>query len=152
MDNTRELENKAAQYCARRETCESEIRVKLSQWGALPGQIDIIVDRLIENNFIDHQRYANAFVHDKWMFNKWGKTKIKYALLQKGIDEQTIDQALEQIPAQEYKQTLIRLLKNKLSNTKEQGLKLRQKLFNFALNKGYEYDIVNQALDEILKG
>ncbi len=85
--------NKAAAYCARYETCVSDLKKKLYKW-KIPEQLhEQIIEYLIENGFIDQRRYARSFAHDRFYLNGWGRRKIYFQLRQKDIDEQDIFQA-----------------------------------------------------------
>ncbi len=149
---TDQLFAKAAKYCAKRETCEQDIINKLKSWGADSTQIQQIVQKLKQNNFIDNFRYAKAFTHDKFKFNAWGKRKIEYYLRQKNIEQEFIDKALQTIDQQEYEQTLKKLLENKLKSLSSQTdpLIIRQKLTSFAAGRGFEYELINKTIDQLL--
>ena len=124
---------------------------KLKSWGADSDSITQILSWLKQNNYINHQRFANSFAHDKFLFNHWGKRKIQFALSAKHIEAQYIANALDQIDPDQYRQTLLNLLKNKLSLLNcSDILKIKQKLFNFALSKGYEPELIYNVLDQIL--
>jgi len=142
--------SKAAKYCARRETCEFDLRRKLQQWGASGDVVDEVVARLKQQGFIDHSRYAQAFVNDKLRFDRWGKVKIRYALRQKRIEEDYIDAALDAIDSRFYIQVLEKVLQTKMRNLPSDDPHLRQKLLNYAINRGFEYDLTNSILDQIL--
>ena len=149
---TDQLFAKAAKYCAKRETSEFDITQKLKSWGANQEQIQQIVQKLKQNNFINNLRYAEAFTHDKFKFNAWGKKKIEYHLRQKHIDQEIIDKALQTIDQQEYEQTLRKLLLNKLKSLSNihDPLILRKKLISFAVGRGFEYELINKTIDQIL--
>ena len=77
--------HRAAALCSSSEHCITDIREKLSRWGI--GELDArtIVERLVQERFIDEERYAIAFAKDKFRFSGWGRIKIRYALQQKRI-------------------------------------------------------------------
>ncbi len=144
--------NKAAQYCARYETCIFDLRQKLFKWKVPQEFHDQIIDYLLKNEFINEKRYAHSFVHDKFFLNGWGKRKIIYLLEQKHIPHQFISKALEQIDDQSYKDTLKKILLRKKTTIKSNDtLSLRQKLITFATGRGYEPEIVYLVVDELLK-
>ena len=87
--------NKAATFCASSEKCEQEVRDKLQKWGIGSSDMDKIIEHLITEGFIDEERYCNAFVKDKFRFNRWGKTKIAFMLRQKGISADVVNQAID---------------------------------------------------------
>ncbi len=148
----KELLSRAAKYCAKKETSEFDMRRKLEKWGASGQQIQRIIDKLKELDFINSLRYARAFASDKFRFNSWGKIKIAYHLHQKNISQTDIQQALDEIDQELYLQILTKILTNKLKSLqKEQdSRKLRQKLIQYAASKGFEYELIEQVLNQIL--
>ena len=151
--NTRTYEQmlfKASAYCATAEHCEADVRTKLQTWACAPEHIDKIIDYLKKENFLNEQRYCNAFVRDKFRFNQWGKTKIAMMLRTKNIAEETIAEAIDQIDDATYQQTVTTLLQTKLK-----GLKYRDeydrkaKLIRFAQGRGFEYGIIAAAIEQL---
>lgn len=151
--NTRTYEQmlfKASAYCATAEHCEADVRTKLQTWACSPEHIDKIIDYLKNENFLNEQRYCNAFVRDKFRFNQWGKTKIAMMLRTKNIAEETIAEAIDQIDDATYQQTVTTLLQTKLK-----GLKYRDeydrkaKLIRFAQGRGFEYGIIAAAIEQL---
>ena len=151
--NTRTYEQmlfKASAYCATAEHCEADVRTKLQTWACAPEHIDKIIDYLKQENFLNEQRYCNAFVRDKFRFNQWGKTKIAMMLRTKNIAEETIAEAIDQIDDETYQQTVTTLLQTKLK-----GLKYRDeydrkaKLIRFAQGRGFEYRIIAAAIEQL---
>ncbi|PLX14244.1 MAG: RecX family transcriptional regulator, partial [Marinilabiliales bacterium] len=93
---------KAQNLCAEREKCESDIRKKLYDWKLPVKNHDTVIDRLIQDKFIDEKRFAISFAKDKFRYNKWGKIKIEFALKQKQINGAVIKIALDEIDESEY--------------------------------------------------
>ncbi|MCK5170313.1 MAG: RecX family transcriptional regulator, partial [Bacteroidales bacterium] len=69
---------KAQSLCAGQEKCVFDIRKKLYDWKLPTKDHDAVIDLLINDQFIDEQRYALFYAKDKFNFNKWGKIKIEY--------------------------------------------------------------------------
>ncbi|MCX6282273.1 MAG: regulatory protein RecX [Bacteroidetes bacterium] len=117
-----------------------------------------MIIQLREEGFISDERFARAFVRGKWRVNHWGRIKITFELRARKIPESLIREALVEIDADTYRETLreltekkakdIRLQKREKNNSGK-NLNLRDKLFNFALGKGYESDLVREILDEL---
>ena len=142
-----ELLHKAAAYCSPAEHCISEVTGKLETWGATSTDIQKIIQRLIDEGFINEERFARAFVTDKFRFNKWGKIKIALALRYKGISQGLIQQSLDNINEEEYKESLILLLQAKRKSIKSNDEYERNgKLIRFAQSRGFEYNIIEQCL------
>jgi len=109
-----ELLHKAASYCSISEHCISEVRDKLTAWCVSGDDMEKIINKLIEDDFINEKRFCVAFTKDKFHFNKWGKIKISYALKQKGLSNEMINNALKTIDDGEYEEMLAVILKTKL--------------------------------------
>lgn len=150
MDEKRALTQCAA-WCSRQERCRSEVEERLERMELQPEEIQRIVKRLIEEKYIDNQRYANFFVNDKFKFNGWGRIKIRYSLAQKKIEQEAVLNALDRIDEEEYQQLLMSLLKSKLRGKRGQDIwKQKASLTRFAYSRGFELDNIKSALNKIL--
>jgi len=140
------------EYCARSERSVKETRYFLKSIGTKPEDIEDILDQLKKENFLDELRYANSFVNDKYRFNSWGRKKISYQLSAKGIPSHIIQQALEVLDPDEYYEHLKEQLEKKLNSIKGgNSYQKKAKLMRFAASKGYESDLIYDAINEILK-
>lgn len=140
-----------AALCSRGEQAESDLREKLRKWEVAPAQAERIIARLKDENFLSDERYARAFVRDKFRFNGWGRIKIAHALRQKHIDNQWIDVALrEEIDADCYHDTLMRLMLGKARSVANRGSQAaRAAVLRFAASRGFESDLCYRCLDEV---
>jgi regulatory protein len=138
---------KARQWCAAEERCPQDIRIKLMKLNCPQSDIDSIIDQLSEEGFINEQRYVRAYVSGKFNISKWGKIKIASGLRMKKIPERFISDALNEIDQDEYRNCLIRLLKNKQKELKNgPAPEIKFKLARFALQKGFEREMVFNQL------
>lgn len=144
--------NRAASLCSQGEKCSSDIFDKaVTSWGLSEADAGRMVERLIDERFIDDQRFVHAFVNDKFCYQHWGRLKIRYTLRQKGIEESVISRMFEEvIDEDQYLATCIETLRPKL-----RGMELplspndRARLFRFAAQRGYEPNIIGKAISEI---
>lgn len=144
------LLNKAATYASRCEHCESDVREKLLIWGGTSEETDEIIAYLIEERYIDNQRYANSYAKDKFRFNHWGKYKISMMLRSKDIESETIEEALGQIDEEEYLEKLQQILRDKLRSLKYSSeYEKKGKLFKFAQSRGFESGAISKVIDSI---
>lgn len=142
--------NRAAALCSRSEQCAHDIREKLLRWGLDAEHADDIIIRLKKDGFIDDDRYARAFAHDKFLYNGWGPVKIATMLRQKGIAQASIADALETISRDDQEQALLRALRVKWKSVQGREPRLaRAALLRFAASRGYDttmcYHCVNQV-------
>ena len=143
-----ELLRKAASYCSIAEHCIEDVDNKLQKWKVPAEWREPIINRLIADGFIDENRYAKAFVVDKFRLNKWGKTKIALALKLKGVSKEDISEALELIDEGEYDEMLASILKTNLAGlTYRYEYEKQGKLFHFAQSRGFE----PQAIERVLR-
>ena len=145
-----ELLHKAASYCSISEHCISEVEAKLATWNVSDGDKRRIIARLQKDGFIDELRFCNAFVKDKFRFNKWGKIKISAALKAKGVSGDLIDDAFSQIDEDEYEKTLISILKTKaVALSYQSEYEKKGKLLRFAQSRGFEISVTEKAIRRI---
>ena len=138
----------AAARCVRQECSRRDISTKLVGKGATAAEAREVVDRLVGEGFIDDARYARAFVADKFRFEHWGRVKISYMLHIKGLPDNVVDEALQQIDEAQYAETLKDFLEGKLRTVRAATpYALRQKVARAAISRGFEPDLVFQALD-----
>ena len=137
-----------AVLCAQAEHCQQEMRDKMKRWEMAPEIQERVLARLVNERYIDDERYARAFVKDKIRYNKWGRRKVQQGLWTKHIDDDIQQRVLDEIDDEEYLNVLKPLLTQKRKTTKAQNdYELNQKLIRFALGRGFTYDIIRQCLD-----
>ena len=140
---------KMKKYCSYQERSHADVNKKLYELQLDAELRDEITYELIQQNFLNEERFARAIVRGKFRMNDWGKIKIKQALLQKGISTYCIKKALAAIPNSEYQATLKKLLAQKSKLLHESNpLKKKNQLQKFALSKGFEGYLVNELLGE----
>ena len=136
-----------AALCAQAEHCEQEMRDKMKRWEIDEMAQNRIIQRLVEERYVDNERYARAFVKDKIRYNKWGRRKVQQALWMKRIYNDIQQRILDEIDDKEYLDVLRPLLKQKRKSIKaDSDYELNQKLVRFALGRGFTFDIIRQCI------
>lgn len=139
-----------AVYCSKGEKCSYDIKKKMDKWELSEKEQSRILKQLQEDKFIDEERYAKAFVHDKSHYSKWGSYKIKYELRKRNIPDAIIAIALLEINPDENREQLSFLLKNKIKSIKgKSDFERKQKLFRFALGRGYSPEDIEGAISSL---
>lgn len=148
-----EAYTKAANYCSKSEHCPSEIMEKLQTWGvASVDACQRIVCRLMEEKYIDEARFCQAFVHDKFQFNHWGRQKIAYYLRLKKIPQKLIDETLDTISDHDaIEEARLILLNKRKAIRSADSYEIYTKLMRFAASRGIEMDTAMKAYDLIQK-
>lgn len=140
---------KLKHYCAYQERCHSEVQEKLYTLGVWKRDHDAIISHLIEEDYLNEERFAIAFAGGKWRVKQWGRVKIKYELKQKQVSEYCIKKALKQVDAAEYFIVLKKLANQKYASLKaEQYLVRKKKTIDYLVRKGFEIDLIRKVLEE----
>lgn len=144
---TDELLAKAQRHCARQEQCVSGIRRKVAEWGGTPQQADAIVTQLVDMRFIDERRYVTLFCRDKLSINHWGRNKMLWELLAKGIDRTVIEQGLDALSDVDYAAALDKVARSKQAalatyDPDEQVYRLKA----YLLGRGFTHAEIGQWL------
>lgn len=144
---------KLRQYCAYQERSHAEVKQKLWDLGVRRAEHDEIISTLIEEDYLNEERFAKAFAGGKFRMKDWGRKKIYYALREKQVSEYNIKKAMKEIDDEDYKQTLKELAEKKYGLLKgEQYLVRKKKTMDYLMQKGYEADLVTRAVNEIGEG
>ncbi|MBN2746029.1 MAG: regulatory protein RecX [Bacteroidales bacterium] len=148
MSLNSQILNKILRYCAYRERSEKEVKTKLFSLGCSNSDLQDYLNYLVENNYLNQQRFIESFVRSKTNSSKWGKTKVKHALRFKGIsDENTINEVFESVDPELYLDNLKKILQKKwLELERKNDPKIKEKTIRFALSRGYAYDEIMQVL------
>lgn len=135
--------------CSKAEYCTSDVYRKAMK--DLDGDAEAaarVVASLVEEKYVDDVRYAEAFAREKAGLQGWGPVKIRFQLRAKGISEETIAAALEEVEPEKAADRLMRLLAGK-ARALEGDPQFRLKMLKYGLSRGYEYDTVEEALKKI---
>ena len=142
--------DKMAKYCAYQERCVKDVRDKLKTFDIPQEDKTKILDYLLDNRFANDERYAKAFVRGKVNQSGWGINKIRFHLIQKGIDKDIIDEALGQTDEEAYRQRLIEILKTKAKTIKAASdFEKKRKLAAYGMQKGFEGSLVWETLKDL---
>lgn len=142
--------DKAAVLCSRSEKCTSEIQEKLKLFGLSVEESEPVIKKLVDEKYIDDERFARAFVKDKFRFNHWGKQKIEYMLRAKKINQEILALAFEEIEDEGYADELLKLLTDKVKTIKAKDeYDKRNKLMRFAMGRGFESGKIYATLKEL---
>lgn len=141
---------KLRHYCAYQERSHSEVRDKLYQLGVWKKDHDEIIASLIEDNYLNEERFAIAFAGGKFRMKQWGRIKIRYELKQKQVSEYSIKKAMKEIKEEDYLKLLAKLAEDKYASLKgEQYLVRKKKTQDYLMQKGFEPELISRTLNEL---
>lgn len=148
----KEAQLKIEQYCVYQDRCHFEVEEKLKSYGLIELSVDVIMESLIENKFLDEERFARSFTRGSYRHKKWGWNKIKMHLKNKRLTSYCIKKGKEEIILEEYLQMIeYELSKKWKSITGKSHYEKVNKLTRFGISRGYEYEFITNCFDELFK-
>ena len=143
---------KAANFCAYQERTQKEVRSKLAELEVIGDESEEIIAWLIENNYLNEERFARVFAGSKFRVKKWGRIKIRQELKIRGVSDYCLKAGKSEIDGDDYMVTLQEIIEKKSKDIKDSNkLIIKQKLVKYALSKGFEGDLVFDVVSRFLK-
>ncbi len=141
---------KAKHFCGYQERSHNEVKEKLYGFGLYKNDVEELLSLLIEENYLNEERYAIAFAGGKFRMKQWGRVKIRYELQQKKVSAYCIKKALASIEEADYEKTLQKLASAKILVLKsEKNVFVKKtKLRNYLLQKGFEPSLIMGLIQE----
>lgn len=142
----KEAQKKLEQYCAYQDRSHQEVEQKLRDLGIYGDDFDQIIAKLIEDNFLNEERFAISFAGGKYRIKKWGRIRIKRELKRRNISDYCIRKAMIELD-EGYEDTLAYILRKKNRELHEKDtFKRNGKLARFAIQRGFEPKLVWEML------
>jgi regulatory protein len=147
-----EATKKIESYCAYQDRCHKEVTQKLKDMGMIPLAINEIISHLIQENYLNEERFAKSYARGKFNIKKWGKRRITNELKQRDISKYNINRALKEINEEDYINTLDSLVKKRTEAVKEKNIqKKRKKIADYLLYRGWESHLIYERITAIIK-
>ena len=147
-----EATKKLESYCAYQERCHKDVVTKLKEMRMIPEVIDQIVVHLIQENYLNEERFAKSFARGKFRIKKWGRVRITNELKQRNITKYNINIGLKEVDDNTYLETLDTLANKRLEAIQETNVhKRKRKLADYLLYRGWESHLVYGKIQELIK-
>ena len=143
---------KLRHYCGYQERCHAEVKEKLYSFGLRKQIVEEAIAQLIEEDYLNEERFAIQFAGGKFRMKQWGRVKIKHALKQKQVSAYCINKAMKELDEKDYANTLHKLAKRKWDTIKGEGVNLFVKMgktTDYLVQKGYEPELVRQVINAL---
>lgn len=145
-----EAKAKLEYYCSYQERCHEEVMQKLQSYQIYGEHADAIAVHLIDNNYLNEERFARSFARGKFRIKSWGRTRITRELKVRNISGFIIKEALTEIDNEDYIKTFNSLADKQWSESREKNrFTKKRKLMDFLLRKGYESTLIYEKLNEL---
>ncbi|MBS0028480.1 regulatory protein RecX [Chitinophaga sp. 22321] len=141
---------KLRQFCAYQERSHQETKYKCLELGLRGQEVDEAIAELIADNFLNEERFAKAYAGGKFRIKQWGRKKILMELKQKQVSAYCIKKGMEEIDEDDYATVLLKLTEKKYQSLKGEILmKRKYKTMQYLLQRGFESELINDALEQI---
>ncbi len=140
---------KIQSYCLYQERCVKEVKNKLYSFKISSKLAENIVEYLINNDYLNEERYTKMFVQGKLRIKKWGRIKLKYELKLKGVDTNIIEDNINKINEEEYINYFNEFSTNKIKFLKGSKDKKKRSFINYFTYRGWEHSLIYQKLRDI---
>ncbi|WP_276479493.1 regulatory protein RecX [Paraflavitalea pollutisoli] len=145
---------KARHYCGYAERSHQDTKEKLYSFGLHKQDVEELLSQLIEENYLNEERFAVQFAGGHFRMKQWGRVKIRYELKQKRISEYCIKKGMSEINEEDYLKTLQQLASKKWSSVRGEGVNhyvKQSKTTDYLLQKGYEPELIRQTIATLRK-
>ncbi len=147
-----EAKKRMENYCAYQDRCHQEIERKLYTMQMIPEAREVIILHLMEQDFLNEERFSKSFARGKFRIKSWGKQRIIRELKMRNISAYNINTALGEIDDEIYSQTLTGITQKRFDLINESNVyKKRKRLTDYLMRKGYENDLIYEAVRAIFK-
>lgn len=144
---------KAQRFCAYQDRCHQEVRFKLIEWGVYGDDLENVLAELIQERFLDEERFARSFARGKFRIKQWGRLRILQELKKRDVSDYCIRAALSEIEEEAYLETLEKLLEKKLEALDGGSTPFERyhKLLRYAISRGFEPELAGRIAEELKK-
>lgn len=146
-----EIKRKIEQYCVYQDRCHKEVTQKMREYKLIPEAQEMILLSLLQDNFLNEERFAKSFARGKFRIKKWGKERIIRELKFREISAYNIKTALKEIDESDYLKTIYSITENRNEVISEPNIyKRKQKLIGFLMRKGFENQLIYKVVNEVV--
>jgi regulatory protein len=144
-----EAQKKLEYYCAYQERCHWEVEQKLKDLQMIPEAQEVIISKLIEENYLNESRFAQSFARGKFNIKKWGKQRIVNELKARKISEYNIKLALKEISDEAYQSVFYILFEKRKKAVSNYSIPIqKKKILAYMVYRGWESHLIYTALNE----
>jgi regulatory protein len=146
-----EIKRKLENYCVYQDRCHKEVEQKMREFRLIPEAKEMILLSLMQDNFLNEERFSKSFARGKFRIKNWGKQRIVRELKFRDISVYNIKTALKEIDEDEYLKTIYRIAENRNEVISEPNIyKRKKKLIDFLMRKGFENDLIFKTVNDIV--
>ena len=140
--------NKAIKYISIKMRSVKEVRIFLSKEEDYNNSIDNIINKLLDQGYLNDLEYTKAFINDRINLSNDGPKKIVLALKKNGIKEEMINDLITVYSSEIEKERIERIINKEMKlNTNKGSRLLKQKIQSDLVNLGYTLETIYSCLE-----
>ena len=141
--------NAAARFLGYRPRSESEVRDRMRERGYTAGVVSKVIARLRELELLDDAAFARYWAENREEFSPRGRRLMEIELRQKGLDRETIEQAVAVVDEDAGAR---RAAEKKLPSLPADDYDIfRRRLWAYLGRRGFDYETINRTIEKIWK-
>ena len=142
-NNVCEAFDAGVKYIAIRLRSIKEMRDYLFKKGYLVDVVNETIQNLINNGYLDDDRFTKAYIKDKLNFTTWGDYKIINELNRLGVSPIVVEDNKELLDKELLDSRMRKIIEKDIkTNKKYTGIKLKNKIYNHLITSGYSKEKV----------
>lgn len=143
-----EIKQKLVNYCVYQDRCHAEVEQKMKEFMLIPEAKDEIILYLLEENYLNEERFTRSYIRGKFYIKHWGKNKIKINLKQKHVSEKLISNCFDEIDETDYEKTIRKIFEDYYSKQKDNNeYQKKSKTIKYLMGRGFEYEKITDIFD-----
>ena len=142
-----EIKQKMVNYCVYQDRCHQEVAQKMHDFLLIPEAKDEILLYLMQENYLNEERFARSYIRGKFNIKSWGRNKIRNHLKFKGVPEKLINRCFDEIDDSDYERTLKKLYESYFSRQSGKEYQKKSKTIKYLMGRGFEYEEILRVAD-----
>ena len=145
-----EAQKRLEHFCAYQERCHYEVEQKLRELNMISSAKEIIITKLLEENYLNETRFSQNFARGKFRIKKWGKMRIIRELKARKISDYNIKKGLKEISDEDYSETFYTLFKKREASVSHYPFyERKKKILDYMVYRGWEKGKIYTSLNEL---
>jgi len=132
-------------HIGRRPRSQWEVREKLLQLGYDSNLVQSVVEKLVDQRYVDDQQFARMWVEERIVRQKKGRNVIMHELRQKGVAKEWIVAALEHVEDGAEMESAYNLLCKRWPHMRGTDQEKKRKLGQYLLRRGFTSSVIRES-------
>lgn len=134
----------------RRAKTKKEIRDYLIRKEYNVDYIDKAITKLVNQNYLNDERYANSYLNEQIVTTKHGPKKVSVGLLNKGVDKDIVNKVMENYTIDIQQEKVERIINTMLKSNKTKGpMLVKNKIITKLKLEGFDNSLITKEVSKL---